>query len=659
MDNLEVLSIDSFSKAAGILDNVVTKLENLFPMDELDDYLLDKEKKPTKAKKTKEVSDKSRMWDYSTRKDEDDSGKEEEGIGSFFLNKVLFPKTPILYHAVMCLLIAAAAQCRVTIIWTFLAWLLMDGFELFRISQRMLFKYHYMENVFKPHQHCETVNWLNVTLKAVWERQLKGFVSVSIRRCLNELALRRFKNAHTYTRDCFLPDVVDFNVGDNAPWITAIDSYVAEVNPMGGGHDSITVDFGLYFTLKCNFKMTFFFNVFELGLGKIKFNVPFRITFLPLLRDESLFGEMHLSLLRSPNIDYHTYGLIGLISLPFVRRVTLATLRLVCTFIQYPQKIVIRNPMVEDSRAHILTPTPPMGVLRLNLVKGANMKLREKMDVKTACVSRADPYVIARLGALAEKTRVIRKQVDPVWNHLFEFPISEQDFHYREVKLSVLDFEWGFWAEDLPLGFTCISIKTMVNLRTCNKWYVLGEGGNGKIYIEAEFIPILKMLPMYMHLPVSLNQRKSQAILGLLIFEVKTNHLCKPMIVLEVSGRRAFTTSHGELSENWEFAEEFFMPVNDIKRDKLTLSLVDFNSRRSFRRSTQQFCQTFKKFIAESQDPQVVKAFNRRNHYLLGESALDIDKAFTGQRQKIHLRSDAGGNYKVIVIGRLYLLKHP
>ncbi len=627
LDNLEVLDT-----SPGIIEYWISQLESLFPKDDSGENI--------------------QYW-----------FKQHETV-TFLFNKVLLPKTAILYHAVMCIIIAIAAELGLTVTWTFLAWVLMEGLEIYVLLKKIgsskagLPYYQDIETAFVLNPECETVSWLNVAVQAIWRQCLRGFVRDSVRYCINELLRRRLKAwKKSYLYRCFIPDITDIDLGNNPPWITAVQSYVSEVNYLDSSHDSFTIDVGVICALKCNIKVTLFFHVIEIGIREIKFNAPVRIRFLPLLRDETIFGQLQISILRSPTIEYETFGLIGFLSFPFVRKLMLSLLREMSTLFRYPHKIIIPNPCVESFKEHTVTPNRPLGLLRLHLSEAKNLVTQANLGVFCTCVNRADPYVIVRLGTQAEKTKVVHRESSPSWEHTFEFPINQQDYDYREVKFYVLDFEWGFWTDDKPMGFTCIGIKKIMQRGSYDHWYVLGEGGKGRLHIKSEFIPILNKLPKRLHLAVSKDQRQSQAILGFLLFEVQMNHLCKPMVVLELSGRKAVTSTHGQLSENWEFAEEFFIPVNDVKRDKLTVSLVDFDSKKSFKRTTRKFCKTLQKFISESEDPQVVKTYNRENHYLLGEKILDIDSGFTGQRQIITLDSDVGGVYRIVGIGRLYLLK--
>jgi len=103
------------------------------------------------------------------------------------------------------------------------------------------------------------------------------------------------------------------------------------------------------------------------------------------------------------------------------------------------------------------------------------------------------------------------------------------------------------------------------------------------------------------------------------------------MIVLELSGRRAVTTSPGRRCENWEFMEEFFLTVNNVDNDKLLLTLVDYEASVSNIKKT---LQCVNNFLSAADEAQTVRHYDRNSHFKVGERTLSLTKAFTGHKQK-------------------------
>ncbi|KAI3500202.1 hypothetical protein L1887_36019 [Cichorium endivia] len=68
-----------------------------------------------------------------------------------------------------------------------------------------------------------------------------------------------------------------------------------------------------------------------------------------------------------------------------------------------------------------------LGLLRVHIHRGVNLAVR---DVRTS-----DPYVIIRMGKQKLKTRVVKKNINPVWDEDLTLSVSEP----LPVKLEVYD----------------------------------------------------------------------------------------------------------------------------------------------------------------------------------------------------------------------------
>ncbi|KAI3768180.1 hypothetical protein L2E82_18641 [Cichorium intybus] len=68
-----------------------------------------------------------------------------------------------------------------------------------------------------------------------------------------------------------------------------------------------------------------------------------------------------------------------------------------------------------------------LGLLRVHIHRGINLAVR---DVRTS-----DPYVIIRMGKQKLKTRVVKKNINPVWDEDLTLSVSEP----LPVKLEVYD----------------------------------------------------------------------------------------------------------------------------------------------------------------------------------------------------------------------------
>ncbi|VFQ67173.1 unnamed protein product [Cuscuta campestris] len=73
-----------------------------------------------------------------------------------------------------------------------------------------------------------------------------------------------------------------------------------------------------------------------------------------------------------------------------------------------------------------------LGVLKVRIKRGVNLAVR---DVRTS-----DPYVVVKMGKQKLKTRVIEKDVNPVWNEDLTLSVSDPNIPIKLVKMENLKF---------------------------------------------------------------------------------------------------------------------------------------------------------------------------------------------------------------------------
>ncbi|KAJ6813246.1 GTPase activating protein 1-like [Iris pallida] len=91
-----------------------------------------------------------------------------------------------------------------------------------------------------------------------------------------------------------------------------------------------------------------------------------------------------------------------------------------------------------------------VGLLKVKIQKGVDLAIR---DVRMS----SDPYVVLRMGKQKLKTKVIKRNVNPVWNE--ELTLSVEDPNLP-VRLEVFDRD-RFSADD-PMGVAEFSISPFV-----------------------------------------------------------------------------------------------------------------------------------------------------------------------------------------------------
>ncbi|GAB4845308.1 Protein C2-DOMAIN ABA-RELATED 4 [Ancistrocladus abbreviatus] len=96
-----------------------------------------------------------------------------------------------------------------------------------------------------------------------------------------------------------------------------------------------------------------------------------------------------------------------------------------------------------------------MGLLRVKVIKGIDLAVR---DVRTS-----DPYVTVKMGKQKLKTRVIKKDCNPVWNEDLTLSVSDPTL---PLKLTVFDHDT--FSKDDKMGEAEVDIKPFVDALRMN-----------------------------------------------------------------------------------------------------------------------------------------------------------------------------------------------
>ncbi|XAR63965.1 hypothetical protein NMG60_11024138 [Bertholletia excelsa] len=90
-----------------------------------------------------------------------------------------------------------------------------------------------------------------------------------------------------------------------------------------------------------------------------------------------------------------------------------------------------------------------MGLLRVRVKRGIDLAVRD--------VRSSDPYVVIKMGKQKLRTRIIHKNVNPVWNEDLTLSVSDPDI---PIKLIVYDHDT--FSKDDKMGEAEFDIKAFV-----------------------------------------------------------------------------------------------------------------------------------------------------------------------------------------------------
>lgn len=539
------------------------------------------------------------------------------------------------------LLCCLSSSLGLSSLWIILTWSLCEGYQVYEIGKQLVYLHLF---ALHPDQHedldpaflldpdSETLGWFNLILNSLWVN------------CLRELLrrdLKNFINNKIFKKKIAL---LNLDIGSTCPWLSGVKTYTGQMYATDS-YESIMVDIG--FVVDLNPDINFSFKKLFFGLDTFKFNGILRLRFTPLLRDSKGFGQLHLSLRHLPKTDVNFTGILSCLNplKPFLNWILNQGLNLIVS----PRKAYISHVVQDQVSCHGLHPTAPIGMLKVTLKEGRNVQPKV-VPLLCPCSPRGDPYCIVSIGTRRFRTPVVKKSLDPEWNFTQCFPLTDND-DQGEIKVRLMDWEWVAWKRSQELGFTTLNVKKLKNVQgICDQWYSLANAEQAKINIQTQFLPIISS--------AANEETSDEAILGIVLYSVKMSQQCQPMIVIEVSGRPTYASScAGKSSFDWEFAEEFLLPIQSVDTDKVTIKLVDYDASRSIKKTTKRVIKFLRKLVADFQEPPLTdQVYRQDKHLLLAEKTFEMASFSGGQKQSVLLDSLEEGSFTLDLQGQLHYL---
>ncbi|KAM8867890.1 extended synaptotagmin-1 [Synchiropus picturatus] len=125
------------------------------------------------------------------------------------------------------------------------------------------------------------------------------------------------------------------------------------------------------------------------------------------------------------------------------------------------------------------------GLLRMILLEGQNLVAKDNM-MGGMVKGKSDPYVKLTTGEVTFKSNVVKENLNPVWNEMYEMVLRPQ--LGQEVQLEVFDKDMD---KDDFLGRATISMSDIINSQYCDQWYSLRDVKSGRVRLILEWVPTL------------------------------------------------------------------------------------------------------------------------------------------------------------------------
>ncbi|KAK6319306.1 hypothetical protein J4Q44_G00105170 [Coregonus suidteri] len=123
------------------------------------------------------------------------------------------------------------------------------------------------------------------------------------------------------------------------------------------------------------------------------------------------------------------------------------------------------------------------GVLRIHLLEAENLIAKDNL-MGGLKKGKSDPYVKINIGGVKFKSHVIKENLNPTWNEMYETVMSPQPGQEVQVELYDKDMD-----KDDFLGRCNISVRDIIHSQYTDQWYTLNDVKSGRVHLVLEWVP--------------------------------------------------------------------------------------------------------------------------------------------------------------------------
>ncbi|KAM3620909.1 uncharacterized protein V6R79_003616 [Siganus canaliculatus] len=219
------------------------------------------------------------------------------------------------------------------------------------------------------------------------------------------------------------------------------------------------------------------------------------------------------------------------------------------------------------------------GVLRIHLLEAQNLVAKDNL-MGGMVKGKSDPYVKINVGGVAFKSHVVKENLNPTWNELYEVVLGGQS--NQEIKFEAFDKDLD--SDDF-LGRFSVQLNEVVRSQYTDQWFTLKDVKSGRVHLILEWVPTVShslTLDQVLQLQsLQSFQNKAVPAAALLFVHVERAHSLplkksgkEPKAGAElVLGETTYRTQVCERSSNPEWNESFHFLVLDPKHQMLVLKL--------------------------------------------------------------------------------------
>ncbi|CAJ0950630.1 unnamed protein product [Ranitomeya imitator] len=180
-------------------------------------------------------------------------------------------------------------------------------------------------------------------------------------------------------------------------------------------------------------------------------------------------------------LDINWTGLTNMLDIPGLNGVSdTIILDIISNYLVLPNRITV--PLVSDLQIAQLRFPIPKGVLRIHFIEAHDLMWKDTY-MKGLVKGKSDPYGVIRIGNQVFQSKVIKENLNPKWNEVYEALIYEHPGQELEIELFDEDTD-----KDDFLGNLLIDLAEVEKERVVDEWFTLDEATSGKLHLKLEWL---------------------------------------------------------------------------------------------------------------------------------------------------------------------------
>ncbi|XP_069715415.1 extended synaptotagmin-2 isoform X2 [Phaenicophaeus curvirostris] len=341
----------------------------------------------------------------------------------------------------------------------------------------------------------ERAEWLNKTVKQMWP-----FICQFIEKLFRETIEPAVRGANNHLSTFSFTKI---NIGHQPLRINGVKVYTENVDKR-----QIILDLQISFVGNCEIDLEIKRYFCRAGVKSIQIHGTMRVILEPLIGDMPLIGALSLFFLRKPLLEINWTGLTNLLDVPGLNGLSdTIILDIISNYLVLPNRITV--PLVSEVQIAQLRFPIPKGVVRIHFIEAQDLEGKDTY-LKGIVKGKSDPYGIIRVGNQIFQSKVIKENLNPKWNEVYEALVYEHPGQELEIELFDEDPD-----KDDFLGSLMIDLIEVEKERLLDEWFTLDEVSKGKLHLKLEWLTLMPTAENLDKVLTSIRADKDQANDGL------------------------------------------------------------------------------------------------------------------------------------------------